>query len=91
MTSTSTTWTLFALASYPEIQSKLHEELRALPYDSPSMDDLNSLQLLDAVVRETLRLYPAVDSTVRVATQANIIPLSSPFMGIDGALHNEIQ
>jgi len=36
-TSVSTTWTLFALACHPEIQSKPREELRAFPYDSPSM------------------------------------------------------
>ena len=55
------------------------------------MDDLNSFQYLDAVVRETLRLYPAVNATARTATQADVIPLSKPFMGRDGVLHNEIQ
>ena len=55
------------------------------------MDDLNSFQYLDAVVRETLRLYAAVDSTIRSATQDDVIPLSKPFMGRDGVLHNEIQ
>jgi len=64
-TSTSTTWTLFALACHPEIQTKLREELRAFPHDSPSMDDLNSFQYLDAVVREGLRLYPTLDTTLR--------------------------
>lgn len=90
-TSTSTSWTLFALACHPEIQTKLREELRAFSHDSPSMDDLNSFQYLDAVVRETLRLYTAVDGTLREATQSDIIPLSKPFMGRDGVLHNEIQ
>ena len=90
-TSTSTTWTLFALACHPELQTKLREELRAFPHDSPSMYDLNSFQYLDAVVREGLRLYPTLDTTLRVATQADVIPLSKPFMGRDGVLHNEIQ
>ena len=55
------------------------------------MDDLNSFQYLDAVARETLRLYAAVDGSARTATQADVIPLAKPFMGRDGVLHNEIQ
>jgi cytochrome P450 len=90
-TSTETTWTLYALARHPHIQTKLREELAAFPHDAPSMDDLNALHYLDAVVRETLRLYAAVDGTVRTATQADVIPLAKPFMGRDGVLHSEIQ
>jgi hypothetical protein len=55
------------------------------------MDELNAFPYLDAVVRETLRVYSAVDGTARVATQADVIPLAKPFVGRDGALRNEIQ
>jgi cytochrome P450 len=90
-TSTLTTWALYALARYPEIQKRLREELQAFPHDAPTMDDLHSFRYLDVVVRETLRLYPSSDGTVRVATQRDVIPLDKPFVGRDGVTRTEIQ
>ena len=50
-------WCLFALTQAPEVQRKLREELLSVDTDKPDMDQLNSLPYLDAVCRETLRLY----------------------------------
>ena len=62
--SNATSWALFALAQKPGLQARMREELRALP-DNPSQDDLNTLPLLDAVVREALRLHPPVGYHLR--------------------------
>jgi Cytochrome P450 len=55
------------------------------------MDELNSFSYLDAVVREAMRLHPAVEVTTRVAMQDDIIPLDAPFTDKDGQIQHEIQ
>ena len=55
------------------------------------MDDLNGLPFMDAVVRETLRLYPPVPSIQREAKKDDCIPLSKPFTDKKGIVRNEIR
>ena len=76
--STATTWALFALTQNREAQDKLRNELLSVGTDNPTMDELNALPYLDLVVRETLRLHAPVASTMRVAIQDDIMPLSEP-------------
>jgi len=49
-------------------------------------DAIDSLSFLDAVVRETLRLCPPVHATIRVATQTDSIPISSPVFLRNGTI-----
>lgn len=93
------TWALHALSLNEEIQTRLRTELIENPLPTASASDpleqeelkkLQSLPLLDRVVRETLRLYPPVPNTVREATKDDVIPLAQPFMSSDGALHESI-
>ncbi|KDR80817.1 hypothetical protein GALMADRAFT_241271 [Galerina marginata CBS 339.88] len=77
-TSSATTWALFALTQNPEAQTKLRHELLTVGTDNPTMDELNALPYLDAVVRETLRIHPPVPSTMRAAVKDDVIPLSEP-------------
>jgi len=64
----TTTYAVWELSRRPEYQTRLREELRtalAVPLTPqstalPSPQDLDSLPLLDAILRETLRLYAAV-------------------------------
>ncbi|KAF8960371.1 cytochrome P450 [Flammula alnicola] len=74
---TGTTWALFALTQNLEAQTKLRNELLAVGTDNPTMDELNALPYLDAVVRETLRVHAPVPATTRVAVQDDILPLNS--------------
>ena len=78
-TSTSIAWALFSLSTNPEIQTRLREELLTVDTDSPSMEQLNALPYLDAVVREALRHHAVVNAPIRVATQDDIIPVSRPY------------
>ena len=86
-------WALWALAQRQDIQDRLRAELRSIDTDTPSADDLSAerLPLLDAVVRETLRLHAAVPSTIRVAMKDDVIPVSEPYLDKNGKLRNEIR
>jgi cytochrome P450 len=72
---------MYLLASHPEIQARLRAEVRAkLPTlesaSSATFDlagTLESLPLLNAVCLETLRLYPTVPVTLRIANKATTI------------------
>lgn len=58
--------------------------------DNPTMEQLNSLPYLDAVVKESLRLYAPVPSVLRVAAQDDVIPLSHPLKDKKGVEHHSI-
>ncbi|KIY66077.1 cytochrome P450 [Cylindrobasidium torrendii FP15055 ss-10] len=89
-TATTMAWTFFALTQHPDIQRKLREELLSLGTEDPSLDELNSLPYLDAVVREVLRLHSPVPFTLRVATKDDILPLRTPVTDAEGNVHDSI-
>ncbi len=58
-TSIALSWALHALATHPEVDQRLHEELQRELGDRPArMEDLPRLGYLDAFLKESLRLYP---------------------------------
>nr|AIW80010.1 cytochrome P450 CYP4FB1 [Nilaparvata lugens] len=63
-TSTELSFALLMLALHPNIQEKVHEELDAVFGEdsraAPSMFELNSLEYLERVIKETMRLFPAL-------------------------------
>jgi len=89
--SVAATWALYSLAIRPDVQTKLREEIFTLSSENPSMDELESLQYLDYVVREVLRLHAPVASTFRFATKDNILPLDTPFVDTKGKTHECIR
>ena len=78
------------MSKAPEVQRKLRDELLAVPNDNPSMDELNSLPYLDAVVRETLRLHAPVPNSGRIAVKDDILPLGKPVVDRFGKSHDSI-
>ncbi|CAE6512630.1 unnamed protein product [Rhizoctonia solani] len=69
------------LAEHPDIQSKLRNEIREAHEaygEELSYDQLNSLTYLDAVCRESLRLYAPAPFLIRVAQEDWTIPLLYP-------------
>ncbi|XP_063238473.1 cytochrome P450 4C1-like [Bacillus rossius redtenbacheri] len=62
-TASCVSWTMFMMGHHPEIQEKVFVELSEIFGDSqrrPTMKDLQGMKYLDRVIKETLRLYPAV-------------------------------
>ncbi|KAI0695585.1 cytochrome P450 [Cerioporus squamosus] len=89
---------LHLLAQHPSVQENLRTEIReARGCSSPddegsdiSYDDLVKLPYLDAICRETLRLYPPVPLLMRRPTRDVVLPLQWPVRGKDGSLITEI-
>ncbi|PCH43005.1 cytochrome P450 [Wolfiporia cocos MD-104 SS10] len=90
-TSNATAWCLYSLAVYPSIQHKLREELLSVATDDPSMDELNALPYLDAVIRETMRVHSPVAAAVRIASKDDVIPLNTPYTDVRGAVHDFVR
>ena len=67
-------WTLFLLSQHPRIAAELHDELQArCGGEPPSLDMLESLPLLDAVTKESMRLLPPVPWIARrVRAEASV-------------------
>ncbi|GJE97228.1 cytochrome P450 [Phanerochaete sordida] len=86
---------LHLLCLHPAAQETLRAELRAARAahgaEDLAYDALAALPYLDAVCRETLRLYPPVAFVFRVTAKATLLPLSAPLALRDGtttrALH----
>ncbi|EUC57639.1 cytochrome P450 family protein, partial [Rhizoctonia solani AG-3 Rhs1AP] len=77
----------YLLAQHPDVQDRLHEEIREahrLYGRDLDYDQLNSLTLLDAVCRESLRLLPPAHMVERVACVDYNLPLHHPVKSKDG-------
>lgn len=83
---------LHVLSLNPERQERLRLELmdaRVRRRDI-SYDELMALPYLDAVLKETLRLYSPVTQLHRVPRKDSSIPLERPVLGIDGEIIDQI-
>ena len=68
-TGNALTWALFLLSQHPQWHRAACEEVRStLTSDAPTLAELERLEVLDAVLRETLRLTPAAPWTTRIAS-----------------------
>jgi cytochrome P450 len=67
---TALIWTLVLLAQHPRVARDLADELERLDGPPLSMDALRDLPLLDAVVKESMRLLPPVPMQIRRASHA---------------------
>lgn len=68
-TMTAITFILFAIANHEDVQQKLYEEIIA--HDGKS--NFNNLTYMDAVIKESLRLYPPVPFIGRVLGEDTVI------------------
>jgi cytochrome P450 len=70
-TASSLFWALYLLALDPATQDELAAEVKAQPAGAPL--DVDRLKFTRAVIDETMRLYPAVFLTTRVAYGADTV------------------
>ena len=84
-------WALYALTQNKQVQTKLRQEVSDVSTDNPTMDDLNGLPYLDAVVRETMRRYSPISVVARAADKDDFIPLNKPFIERNGNVRHEIR
>ncbi|GAA6618160.1 cytochrome P450 [Scytonema sp. NUACC26] len=69
-TANAMTWTWFLLSQHPQVQAKLHSELKTvLSKRTPTFADIRSLSYTEKVVMEAMRLYPPVWGISRVSLQ----------------------
>jgi len=69
-TALSLSWAWFLLSENPEAENKLHHELaRVLDGKNPSFEDLPRLCYTEAVVKESMRLYPPAWSLARTTAR----------------------
>ncbi|KAL7277411.1 hypothetical protein ACG7TL_009273 [Trametes sanguinea] len=95
-TSTTLVRTVQQLALHPDAQLRMREELTEatsrigrtlLDLD---FDSFTQLPYMDAVIRETLRLYPGFYMASRVSPEDTVLPLRNPIQGKNGELMNEL-
>ncbi|KAF5328481.1 hypothetical protein D9611_014532 [Ephemerocybe angulata] len=84
---------LHLLSEHQEVQDKLRQEVSEA-YEKQDgdldYDTLNSLEYLDAVCRESLRLHPPAFSVLREAKVDGVLPLGRPIITTDGREVSEI-
>ncbi|KAI0773098.1 cytochrome P450 [Trametes elegans] len=85
-TSNALSRTLHLLAQNQEVQARLREELiAARDGNDLTYDALLALPYLNAVCKETLRLYAPGPLSYRLAYRDATMPLSQPIRGTDGS------
>ncbi|KAI0688622.1 cytochrome P450 [Cytidiella melzeri] len=74
-TSSGLAWTLWLLATHPEAQDRLRAEVSpVLAQDStPDFRTLKSMEYLNHVVMESLRVFPPVPMTIRQAQKGDYV------------------
>ncbi|KAL1663583.1 cytochrome P450 [Schizophyllum commune] len=91
-TSSALSRTSHLLATHPEVQDRLRAEIRAAmeEHGKLSYNELEALPYLDAVCRETLRLYPPAPQLLRRVKKDVVLPFSKPIIGEDGREVSEV-
>ncbi|TFK29231.1 cytochrome P450 [Coprinopsis marcescibilis] len=91
-TSNALSRVLHLLSENQDVQDRLREEIRSAKkvHDQLMYEELHQLPYLDAVCKETLRLFPPLPFTSREAKQDGVLPLAQSFTGLDGKEYNEV-
>ncbi|KAH7105883.1 cytochrome P450 [Auriculariales sp. MPI-PUGE-AT-0066] len=73
---------LQGIAEHPQVQAKLREEIHkavaTADNGEPDFSSLNELPYLDAVIRETNRVWSTISFGTRVVQRDTVLPLSRP-------------
>lgn len=67
-------WTLYLLAQHPQVMADLHDELETeLHGQPPTIAQFSKLPLLDAVLKESMRILPPVPYTLRKVGEPTVL------------------
>ncbi len=73
-TSLALSWTWYLLSQHPEAEARLYEEIQhVLGERTPTIEDIPNLPYVDAVIKESLRLYPPAYGVVRQALKSCVL------------------
>ncbi|KAG9230879.1 cytochrome P450 [Amylocarpus encephaloides] len=69
-------WAIYELSARPDVVKKLRAEIfsKLKPGDTPNFADLKSMKYLQAILSETLRLYPIISFNMRIALKDTTLP-----------------
>lgn len=71
-TATVLTWLLITISQNPKIRADLIDEIQAvLQGGDPTLEKVGQLNLLERVIKETMRLFPPLPTLARVAVEPN--------------------
>ncbi|KAJ7362513.1 cytochrome P450 [Mycena albidolilacea] len=86
-TANTIAWGLLELAKNPAFQEKLRAEIQDALGTSAGAVAYDGMPLLNAFIKETIRLYPALPLADRVVLQDTTIPLSDPITTSTGHIN----
>ncbi|GJJ11625.1 hypothetical protein Clacol_005861 [Clathrus columnatus] len=96
-TASSLMWASYELSKHPEWQTKLREEITKTRSQARERGDIeltiadfDSMSYLQAVMKETLRVYPTIPNILRQAGKDDCIPLSYPVPTVNGKIISEV-
>ncbi|EIW55291.1 cytochrome P450 [Trametes versicolor FP-101664 SS1] len=78
------------LSEHPDAQAKVRREILEAGDGYIPYEKLHSLPYLDAICKETLRMYPPTPIVLREAFRDTTLPLSQPMRGSDGSMLSHI-
>lgn len=73
-TSTSVAWFIHLVSKHPQVQQRIKEELAPFEGQPVSLEQLDSLNYLECVLREVFRFAAPVSGTVRTLTANDQLP-----------------
>ncbi|KAJ7455837.1 cytochrome P450 [Mycena latifolia] len=90
-TSTALAWAFHWLAQNPEFQGSLRQEILSANLNSQEGElDYDSMPLLNALLKETLRMFPPGPVSERSASEDCVLPLSSEIVTTTGERIREL-
>ncbi len=96
-TATALTWTLFLLSQHPQIVAALVAELEEnLQGDAPTLEQINQLDLLDRIIKESMRILSPFVWGMRFPTRdcdlgGYAIKKGTPLVFAPAIIHHEAQ